>query len=95
MVAAQDWLGKGIKDGPLLAALAAEGRALVTKDRSTMGGELKQRQAAGEDHAGVLFWDDERFAPRKWVLVGALADAVVRAVTAFGGELRGVIYTLR
>lgn len=71
-------------DDVLLEACWLESRALVSKDRATLPGWLALRVADGREHAGVLFYDFERFgAPQ----IGALARALASAVEQTEGRL--------
>lgn len=80
VVFAVNWAGGGIKDPVLLELLWQDRRALISKDRATLADWIKERQARGLDHAGVFWWDVERFQPRREVLLGALARATVQTV---------------
>jgi hypothetical protein len=67
-------------DDVLLEACWQDRRALVSKDRATLPGWLALRIADGREHAGVLFYDLERFkAPQVGVLARAIATALDRA----------------
>jgi len=83
--------GCGTKDQVLLELLWQDRRALVSRDRSTLPGWIKQRQAKGLNHAGVLFWDAERFRPDA---IGALAEAAVKTVERHE-DLTNVVDTIR
>jgi hypothetical protein len=85
------WLGAGMKDAPLLELLWEDRRALISRDRSTLPGWIKHRQARGLDHAGVLFWDSERFSGDAF---GALARAAV-ATAERPDDLTNVVDTIR
>src|SRR3989442_8650955 len=74
IVFVRQWAGSGIKDPALLDLLWEDRRALISRDRATLPEWIKERQARGLNHAGVLFWDMERFAPG---VIGALANAAV------------------
>jgi hypothetical protein len=79
-------------DDVLLEACWQDGRALVSKDRSTLPGWIALRVADGRAHAGVLFYDLERFkAPQ----VGALARGLATALDQSGGRLANRWLTLR
>lgn len=87
------WLG--LKEATLLEVLHAEGAALLSRDRSTLNDWLSERAALGEEHAGVLFWDLERWQTAQGsVAIGSLARAVVRTVERFDGDLRNVVATV-
>lgn len=79
-------------DDALLEACWEDGRALVSKDRATLPGWLGLRVADGREHAGVLFYDLERFkAPQ----IGALARAIASALDETKGKLANRWITLR
>jgi hypothetical protein len=48
-------------DDVWLEACWQDKRALVSKDRATLPGWMALRIAEGKEHAGVLFYDLERF----------------------------------
>lgn len=76
----------------LLEACWQDGRALVSKDRATLPGWLALRVADGKEHAGVLFYDLERFkAPQ----IGTLARALAVALDQTKGKLANRWITLR
>src|SRR5712692_2167992 len=77
IVFVRQWAGGGIKDPVLLDLLWEDRRALISRDRATLPDWIKERQARALDHAGVLFWDVERFTPGA---IGALASAAVNTV---------------
>jgi hypothetical protein len=54
LVRAQDALPEGTPDPEVLAWAAAEGRVLITNDRSTMVGFAYRRVAAGEPVPGLI-----------------------------------------
>src|SRR5437667_11992058 len=91
IVFVRQWAGGGIKDPVLLDLLWEDRRALVSRDRATLPEWIKDRQARGLDHAGVLFWDAERFSPGA---IGALANAAVNTVERYD-DLRNVVDTIR
>jgi hypothetical protein len=67
---------RNVDDDLLLEACHQDGRVLVSKDRRTLPGWVALRASEGKDHAGILFYDEERFpAPA----IGTLAKAMVRA----------------
>jgi len=79
-------------DDVLLEACWQDSRALVSKDRATLPGWMALRVAAGKEHAGVLFYDRERFkAPQ----VGAVAKAIAVALDQTEGKLANRWITLR
>jgi hypothetical protein len=91
VVFVRTWVGGGTKDDLLLEILWQDRRALISRDRSTLAGWLKKRQARGENHAGVFFWDLERFPPEAF---GALARAAAAAIERHD-DLTNVVDTLR
>lgn len=91
VVFVRDWSGSATPDPVLLDLLWADKRALVSRDRSTMPGWIKERQARGLSHAGVFFWDAERFRPDA---IGALARASVKTLELFD-DTTDVVATIR
>ncbi len=91
IVFVRQWAGGGIKDPVLLDLLWEDRRALISHDRATLPEWIKERQVRGVDHAGILFWDPERFAP---AAIGALAKASVNAVERYD-DLTNVVDTIR
>ena len=89
------WLDGAYKDAQddlLLEACWRDRRALVSKDRATLPGWIALRIAEGKQHAGVLFYDPERFkAPQ----IGALAKALASTVDFTRGEFLNRWITLR
>jgi hypothetical protein len=79
-------------DDLLLEACWQDDRALVSKDRATLPGWIALRVAEGKEHAGVLFYDLERFKAQH---VGAMAKAIAAALHQTGGALRSRWITLR
>lgn len=79
-------------DDVLLEACWQERRALVSKDRATLPGWIALRVAEHKDHAGVLFYDAERFKAHQ---VGALAKALASALAQTRGPLINRWITLR
>ena len=79
-------------DDLLLEACWQDQRALVSKDRATLPGWIGLRVADGREHAGVLFYDLERF---KAIQVGALARALAAALDQTRGRLANRWITLR
>jgi hypothetical protein len=79
-------------DDVLLEACWEDGRALVSKDRATLPGWLALRVADGREHAGVLFYDLERFKAHQ---IGALAQALASALDGTKGKLANRWITLR
>ena len=78
-------------DDVLLEACWQDSRALVSKDRATLPGWIALRVADGREHAGVLFYDWERFkAPQ----IGALARAIAAALDQSKGKLSNRWITL-
>lgn len=72
----QEGVWRSVDDDLLLEACHQDGRVLVSKDRRTLPRWVALRASEGKDHAGILFYDDERFpAPA----IGTLAKAIVRA----------------
>lgn len=80
----QDGAYINASDDLLLEACWQDGRALVSKDRATLPGWLSLRIAEGKQHAGVVFYDLERFKAHQ---VGALAKALAEALDKTGGRL--------
>lgn len=79
-------------DDVLLEACWQDNRALVSKDRATLPGWIALRVAEGKGHAGVVFYDLERFkAPQ----IGALAKAIAAALDDCQGKLTDRWITLR
>jgi hypothetical protein len=79
-------------DDVLLEACWRERRTLVSKDRATLPGWIALRVANHQQHAGILFYDLERFkAPQ----IGALAKAITAALDATKGTLINQWITLR
>lgn len=78
-------------DDVLLEACWQDNRALVSKDRATLPGWLALRVADGREHAGVLFYDFERFKAHQ---VGALARALAFALDQSEGQLANRWITL-
>jgi len=73
------WQGgvwRNAEDDLLLEACHEDRRVLVSKDRRTLPGYVALRASEGRDHAGILFYDEERFPARA---IGMLASAIVRA----------------
>ena len=91
IVFVRQWAGGGIKDPVLLDLLWEDRRALISRDRATLPEWIKERQTHGLNHAGVLFWDMERFAPGS---IGALANAAVKTVERYD-DLTNVVDTIR
>ncbi|MFN0127587.1 MAG: hypothetical protein ACKV19_12970 [Verrucomicrobiales bacterium] len=88
---ARQWAGGGTPDDLLLEMLWQDRRALISRDRSTLPGWIKRRQARSLDHAGVFFWDAEKFPPDA---IGALARACVRTMERFSDTVN-VVDTIR
>jgi hypothetical protein len=80
----QDGAYQSATDHVLLEACWQDGRALVSKDRATLPGWIALRVADGREHAGVLFYDLERFKAHQ---VGALARAIAAALEETEGKL--------
>lgn len=78
-------------DDVLLEACWQDGRALVSKDRATLPGWLALRVADGREHAGILFYDLERFKAHQ---IGALAKAIAAALAQSKGKLANRWITL-
>ena len=79
-------------DDVSLEACWQERRALVSKDRATLPGWIALRVADNREHAGVLFYDLERFkAPQ----IGALAKAIASALAQIKGNMTNRWITLR
>lgn len=91
IVFVREWFGGGVKDPVLLDLLWEDRRALISRDRATLPDWIIERQARGLDHAGVLFWDMERFCPDA---IGALAKAAVNTVERYD-DLTNVVDTIR
>jgi len=73
------WQGgvwRNAEDDLLLEACHKDRRVLVSKDRRTLPGYVALRASEGKDHAGILFYDEERFPARA---IGMLARAIVCA----------------
>ena len=79
-------------DDLLLEACWQDQRALVSKDRATLPGWIALRVADGREHAGIIFYDLERF---KATQVGALARAIAAALDQTRGRLANRWITLR
>jgi uncharacterized protein DUF5615 len=79
-------------DDVLLEACWQDGRALVSKDRATLPGWIALRVADSREHAGVLFYDLERFKAHQ---IGALARAIAVALDHIKGDLVNRWITLR
>ena len=79
-------------DDVLLEACWQDGRALVSKDRATLPGWIALRVADSREHAGVLFYDLERFKAHQ---IGALARAIATALDQTKGKLANRWITLR
>ena len=79
-------------DDMLLEACWQDGRALVSKDRATLPGWIALRVADGREHAGIVFYDLERFKAHQ---VGALARALAVALDQTRGRLANRWITLR
>jgi uncharacterized protein DUF5615 len=80
----QDGAYISASDDVLLEACWQDDRALVSKDRATLPGWLALRVAEGKQHAGILFYDSERFKAPK---IGALARAIAAALDKMEGKL--------
>ena len=91
VVSVRAWVGAGMQDVPLLEALWQDRRALISNDRATLPGWIKQRQMRGENHAGVFFWDLECFPSEAF---GALARAAAKTVELHD-DLTNVVDTIR
>jgi hypothetical protein len=91
VVFARTWAGPGIRDELLLDMLWQDRRALISRDRATLSGWIKQRQAGGRNHAGVFFWDLERFPPGAF---GALARAAAETMGRYR-VLTNIVDTIR
>jgi hypothetical protein len=91
VVFVREWAGSGLKDQVLLELLWQDRRALISRDRATLPDWIKDRQAQGLDHGGVLFWDGERFPA---TAIGALARAAANAVERHA-DLINVVDTIR
>jgi hypothetical protein len=72
----QEGVWRNVDDDLLLEACHEDARVLVSKDRRTLPGWVALRASEGKDHAGILFYDEERFPARA---IGRLAKAIVRA----------------
>ena len=73
------WQGgvwRNADDDLVLDACHGDRRVLVAKDRRTLPGWVALRASEGKDHAGILFYDEERLPARA---IGTLARAIVRA----------------
>jgi hypothetical protein len=79
-------------DDLLLEACWQDGRALVSKDRATLPGWIGLRIADGKEHAGILFYDLERFKAQQ---IGSLAKAIALALNQTQGRLANRWITLR
>lgn len=82
----------GAADDVLLEACWQDRRALVSKDRATLPGWIALRVADGREHAGIIFYDMERFKAQQ---VGALARGIAAALDQTQGKLAGRWITLR
>ena len=78
-------------DPLLLEACWQDGRAMVSKDRATLPGWIALRVAEGKEHAGILFYDLERFKAHQ---IGALVNAIVAALDHTLGKLTNKWITL-
>jgi hypothetical protein len=76
----QEGVWRNADDDLLLEACHQDGRVLVARDRRTLPGWVLLRASEGQDHSGILFYDQERFPA---VAIGALAKAIV-----FAGQTR-------
>lgn len=72
----QEGIWRNADDDLLLEACHQGGRVLVSKDRRTLPGWVALRASEGKDHAGILFYDEERFPA---AAIGTLAKAIARA----------------
>ena len=72
------WLGE--EDPVLLEGLWRDRRILVSYDRATLPGQLAERIAEGQDHAGVVFLDQERFPVTR---IGEMARALAKLLSAY------------
>ena len=79
-------------DDVLLEACWQDGRALVSKDRATLPGWIALRVADSREHAGVVFYDLERFKAHQ---IGSLARAIAAALDQTKGNLTNRWITLR
>ena len=68
-------------DVDILAVASAQGRILLTSDRSTVTDLLGELWAAGRGHSGVIFVDKERFPAGN---VGGFQRAILRAIEEMG-----------
>ncbi len=82
----------GAPDDVLLEACWQDGRALVSKDRATLPGWIALRVADGRQHAGILFYDLERFKAHQ---IGSLARALAAALDQTKGNLTNRWITIR
>lgn len=87
----REFSGAATPDPVLLDLLWQERRALISRDRSTLPGWIKERHARGLSHAGVFFWDAERFRPDA---VGAMASASVKTLESFE-DTTDIVATIR
>src|SRR5258708_39095059 len=71
------WLGED--DPVLLEGLWEDRRILASYDRATLPGHLAERIAEGQDHAGVIFVDQERFPVSR---IGQMARALAKLLAA-------------
>jgi predicted nuclease of predicted toxin-antitoxin system len=81
-----DWQGgafRGRADRALLQAARAEGLTLVTYDQRTIPPLLAELYADGENHAGVVFIDDQTIPSNDF---GALTRALILMWERFGAE---------
>lgn len=79
-------------DDVLLEACWQDRRALVSKDRATLPGWIGLRVAGHREHAGVVFYDLERFKAHQ---IGSLARALASALEQTKGNLANRWITLR
>jgi hypothetical protein len=91
VVHVREWAGAATPDAVLLEKLFQDRRVLLSRDRSTLPGWIKERQARGLSHAGVVFWDDEHFRADA---VGALARATVKTLERFP-DTTDIVATVR
>ena len=80
------WQGgafKGRPDKALLRAARAEGLTLVTYDQKTIPTHLAELYAAGENHAGVIFVDDQTISSNDF---GTMTRALILLWERYGSE---------
>lgn len=78
----------GLSDPRLLDAATADGRTLVTENVKDFGPLHRQRTAAGEHHAGLVFTHPRRFPRSASNHVRVLTDALAQLIDTHSASLR-------